>query len=160
LLADLPIAAPLPGETFRLVAKALGQGLAVPALDVALATPSPSDALPELEAIIRQHYAGVARYRDLLAIVERSAVELPEVHKGFYQQGRRPFVRQLGTYLEQRMSVEGLRSVPDPMVTARFIIESVAWFANHRHGDPDSATIDDATAETTVVDMIVAALRP
>jgi hypothetical protein len=45
-------------------------------------------------------------------------------------------------------------------VTARFVVESVAWFAYHRHGDPDSAAIDDATAETTVIDMTLAALRP
>jgi hypothetical protein len=42
-------------------------------------------------------------------------------------------------------------------VAARFIVESVAWFAYHRHGDADSKMIDDVAAEETVVDLLLAA---
>src|SRR5207302_1397330 len=47
---------------------------------------------------------------------------------------------------------------PDPEVAARFVIETVSWFANHRYGDYDGAQIDDGTARETVVQLVSAAL--
>jgi hypothetical protein len=47
--------------------------------------------------------------------------------------------------------------VPDVPVAARFIVESVAWFAMHRHGDPDSAMLEDAASRRTVGHLLVAA---
>src|SRR5947207_2319435 len=81
-----------------------------------------------------------------------------ELRERFFVKARRPLVLRLADYLDSRIAAGQLRPVPDTKVTARFIIESVAWFANHRHGDLDSASIDDETAETTVVDMLTAAL--
>jgi hypothetical protein len=48
--------------------------------------------------------------------------------------------------------------VPDPEVAARFVIETVAWFANHRYGDYDGAQIPDDVAEETVVQLVTAGL--
>jgi hypothetical protein len=35
--------------------------------------------------------------------------------------------------------------VPDTPAAARYINETIAWFAMHRHGDPESAVLDDDT---------------
>lgn len=50
-----------------------------------------------------------------------------------------------------------LRPVPDVATAARFIVETIAWFAWHRKGDPDSAMIGDDQARATVRYLIVAA---
>jgi hypothetical protein len=39
-------------------------------------------------------------------------------------------------------------------------VETIAWFAMHRHGDPDSAMLDDETCRRTVHDLVVAAFLP
>ena len=53
------------------------------------------------------------------------------------------------------------RPVADPAVAARFLIESVVFFAGHRHGDPDPGSLpgDDAV-RAVVIPMLVASLMP
>jgi hypothetical protein len=50
--------------------------------------------------------------------------------------------------------------VPDVPVAARFIVETIAWFAMHRHGDPDSATLSDDACRRTVHHLLLAAFLP
>jgi AcrR family transcriptional regulator len=157
---ELPVRPRPAGETARLIEKTLRDGLAVPALHAALQRDAVLDPRSDLEAIIRQHYAGLARWRDLLALVERLALDFPEVRESFYARGRRPFVTRLGAYLERGITAGAFRPVPDPEVAARLVVETVAWFAYHRHDDLDSAMIDDAVAERTVVELLTTALVP
>ena len=112
----------------------------------------------ELAAIVGEHYDRVARYRRVIKLVERSALDWPELADRFYVRGRRPFVRRLGEYIARRVASGDLAAVPDPDVAARYVIEVVAWFANHRHGDRDGRSIDEATARATVVELVTRSL--
>jgi hypothetical protein len=69
-------------------------------------------------------------------------------------------LNRIETYLEARIESGQLREVPDAAATARFIVESISWFANHRHGDQDSSGIDESAAEHVCVDMLVHGLIP
>jgi hypothetical protein len=132
----------------------------VPALEAALRHRAVADGSAELEAVLRDIYGMIARTRRLLSLLERSAIDLPELSARYYKRGRRAFVGRLTDYLEQRMSQGHLRSVDDPATTARFVIEAISWFARHRHGDADSSMITDAAAEATCIDMLLHALLP
>ena len=44
------------------------------------------------------------------------------------------------------------------MSRPRFVIETVAWFANHRYGDHDGGEIPDDIAQATVVQLVTAGL--
>src|SRR5437773_2024759 len=68
-----------------------------------------------------------------------------------------PLLQRLTEYLERRMRQQQLRRAPHPAAAARFIVETVAWFAMHRHHDLDSTMIDDTAAEETAVDAVVSA---
>jgi hypothetical protein len=46
------------------------------------------------------------------------------------------------------------RPIPDADVAARYLIETVSWFANHRYGDHDGKKIPDEVARTTVIDLV------
>ena len=72
----------------------------------------------------------------------------------------RSVIDRMTAYLEARIAGGEFRAVPDPATAARLIIESVTWFARHRHGDPDSGTIDDQRGCATVVDFVVGSLVP
>jgi hypothetical protein len=55
-----------------------------------------------------------------------------------------------------RIEAGVLRAVPDVPVAARFVVETVAWFAMHRHDDPDSAMLSDDDCRRGVRDLVAA----
>ncbi len=154
---DLPLPAPEPAEIRALLRKGLRGASEIPALEAALTVDRPRDAPAELEAVVSQHYDAVHAHRRLIALVERCALDWPELATTFYERGRKPFVRRLGEYIRRRADAGYFRAVPDPDVAARFVIETVAWFANHRYGDRDGGRIPDELARATVVDLVTRA---
>ena len=91
------------------------------------------------------------------AVIERSALDEPEL-AALYVEVRRSIIERLTRYLESRIKRRQFRALPDAAAGGRLILEVIAWFAYHRHGDPDSAMIDDETARATVLDFVVASL--
>jgi AcrR family transcriptional regulator len=158
--ASLPIPSPDPGETAKYSVRALGRTSKLSELNAAVAREKADDVAHEVETIVRELYGSIARGRTLIRLIERSAVDLPELRTGFYLKGRRSFLGKIESYLESRIASGQLRPVPDIAATARFIVESISWFANHRHGDQDSANVTDETAEQVCVDMLVHGLLP
>ena len=156
----MPVRTPPSGEIMALVDKWLTEKAAFPVLAAALDRRRPKDIRAELEAVINERYTFVEDSRRLLALVEQSAFDLPELADLYYRESRRASISTLAEYLERRGKQGHLRRVPDAPTAARFVIESVAWFAWHRKGDPDSAMIDDGEARNTVRHMLTSALLP
>jgi AcrR family transcriptional regulator len=154
LPATFPVPTPPPGATLESLRRRLGDGVDLPKLDAALRTKRVADARAELTGIIREHYAAVSRNRRGIVLVERSAQDWPELAEVFFA-GRRSSLKRLERYLDARMCAGLLRDVPDRAACARLINETIAWFAMHRLGDPDSADVAEASAEATVVDVLV-----
>lgn len=157
--AALPLRTPGPGETIALLQRALPK-IAVPRIRAALAGDEPADVGRELRGIVEELYEMVERYRPLLEVIQRCAVELPELDAIWFGQVRAGSFADMAQYLERRMGSGRLRPMPDAMVAARLIIESVAWFAWHRHEGRDSGLYDDQTARRTVIEFACAALVP
>jgi AcrR family transcriptional regulator len=155
----LPLGTPGPGETLALIGRALRE-IPVPRLRAALAGNEPADVAHELREIVEEFYDLTERYWPLLAVIERCAVELPELEALWFGGARAGIQVELGQYLQRRTASGRLRPMPDAVVAARVVIESVAWFAWHRHEDHDSALYDDQTARRTVIDFACAALAP
>jgi AcrR family transcriptional regulator len=153
----IPMPTPAPGETLALVDKWLANTAAYPVLAAALARDHPVDVRQELAAIVDERYEFAERHRRLFALIERSATDLPGLHTLYFVQSRRDQIAALGRYLQRRIDSGVLRPVPDVATAARFIVETIAWFAWHRKGDPDSAMIGDDQAHATVRYLIVAA---
>jgi hypothetical protein len=65
---------------------------------------------------------------------------------------------QLGAYIERGIRLRRFRSVPDPAVAARLAIETLVFWAVHRHWDPAPQPVDARLAEDTVVQMMRDAL--
>lgn len=105
--------------------------------------------------IIDALYGFVERHREGLKLVERCAADLPELAQWFFLQRRRATLEQLSEYLRQQIAAGQFRPVPDVPTAARFIVETIAWFAMHRHGDQDSAMLDDDTCRRTVRHLLL-----
>jgi hypothetical protein len=133
------------------------ENAAFPVLASALAQRQPKDITDELLGIIDERYSFMERHHQLLALLERSALDVPELHAFYFTKGRRRQVAQLASYLDRRIRSGDLSPVSDVEVAARFIVETIAWFAMHRKGDLDSAMIADEQAHQTVKELLLAA---
>jgi AcrR family transcriptional regulator len=156
----LSIRTPPPGATLERVRERLIAGAALPKLEAALSRQRVADSRGELEEIVRELYGVIERDRQAITLIERSALDLPELARLFYFEARRSVLSRLERYVEIRTRRGDLGRVPSPAAAARLILETAAWFAMHRHRDPDAIAIDDQAARETVVHFLVNALAP
>ena len=154
----LPVTAPPPEKIIELAeAWAADQARFMTVIDTALDAPLARPVERELAEIVDELYGFVDRNRMMLPLVARCAADLPELANWYFVQRRRSYIGRVSDYLGRRIEEGHLRPVPDVAVAARFIVETIAWFAMHRHGDPDSAMITDEAARRTVNHLLVSA---
>lgn len=152
----LPIPTPSPAATLEYVANALAEGQALPRLQKALSRRRVADIRGELDAILRELYRVLLRYRRGLKLVDRCAHDHPELAALWFRGGRGALLDLLVAYLERRGRL--LRPLVDRPVAARIAIETLVFWAVHRHWDPAPQAVDDRTAEDAVVRFLIDAL--
>jgi AcrR family transcriptional regulator len=157
---EIPLATPVPGHALDALRKWARLSAKFPILTAALARSQPQDILQEFADIIDERYAFVSANRGLLALIERSALDLPDLHDLFFRKIRRQDIKRLSNYLDMRISDGALRPVSNVDLSARFVMESIAWFAWHRHADADPPAIDDIEAREAVRELLLAAFVP
>ena len=151
----LPLATPKPGATLRFLRETLQREGRIQKLESALKRDSVDDPRQELEGIIRELYSRLSRHHSGIKLLDTSALDWPQLAELWSGQLRAALVEQLAKYLQQRIDNRLLRPIPSPRAAARLIIETVAFFAMHRHYDPFPTQMDDKTAEDTVEDTLV-----
>ena len=158
----LPIRAPHPTTARKQLRRQLEAGFQLPALQAALARRRPRDARAELGDVLFELYDLVERARRPMTVVERSALDMPELFALYFVGLRRDFFARFAAYVAKRQKTRAFRRDVDPAVAARFAIESVVYFARHRYGDadPGAGLPDDAAVRDGVVRLAVASLVP
>ena len=151
----LPLATPKPGATVRFLRETLQREGHIQTLEAALTRTSVENPRQELEGIIRELYSRIARYHSGIKLLDQSALDWPQLAELWSGQLRAALVERLAQYLQQRMDRGMLRPIRSPRAAARLIIETVAFFAMHRHYDAFPTQMDDETAEDTVADTLV-----
>lgn len=155
--AVLPIPTPKPGETAAFVRDKIARNQ-LPALAAALAVKRSRDVAAELEGIVRELYAVLARNRRGIKLLDRAAMDHPEIAALWFEGGREGLMATLEEYLSRRIGGRQMRPVPDVAAASRLIIETTVFWAVHRHWDPHPQEVDDQVAEDTVVHFVVGAL--
>jgi AcrR family transcriptional regulator len=154
----LPIRTPPRGRTLGYVRERLARDPASPTLREVLESgrlrPSPEN----LARILREIQQAMTRNRTGIKLVDRCAAEYPELAEVWFGQGRGALLAQLTAYLERGIRVRRFRAVPDPAVAARLVIETLVFWAVHRHWDPAPPPVDALVVEGTVLQMLVGAL--
>jgi AcrR family transcriptional regulator len=153
----LPVATPAEGETVALIERHL-RAVPEPCMHAALRADHPADAGAEVRDILRERYAIVAGLWPMLAVIERCAVELPELEALYFGRARAAHFERLLCYLKKRADDGDLRPWPDPAVAARLVTETMAWFAWKRHEGRDARLYDDDLVQRTVVEFLAAGL--
>jgi AcrR family transcriptional regulator len=154
----LPNPTPNPSATLKYVRERLAKNQVPAALTAALGRSRVPDPRAELEEIVRELYDALAHNRRGIKLLDRSARDYPELAALWFEGARGGLVGRLGQYLEDRSRRKLLRPVPDAAVAARLLIETVMFWAVHRHWDPHPQPMDESVAKETVVRFIVSAL--
>jgi AcrR family transcriptional regulator len=155
---SLPLPTPKPGETLRYVRERLATNQTLPALAGALTRQRMTDARAELTTIVCELYDTLARNRQGITLLDRSARDHPELAALWFKGARGGVMAMLTQYLENRMRRKLLRPAPDVAVAARWLLETLVFWAVHRHWDPHPQPVDEAVARDTVVQLMVNAL--
>lgn len=155
-----PIAPPSFEAMLQRVREQMSSTTRLDALHAALRTRKVADARAELECVLREFYSVIERNRHGFDLIERSALDVPEMARMLFVEGRRKGVGAFTRYLTNRIGSGHFKPVPDAATAARFIIETVTWFARHRHNTPDSQMISDNDALETTIHFLVGALIP
>lgn len=159
-LPPLPLPTPKPGATLQYVRERLAANQTLPALTAALTRQRVTDVQAELTAIIRELYDTLARNRQGITLLDRSARDHPELAALWFEGARGGVMAMLTQYLETRIRRKLLRPAPDVAVAARLLLETTVFWAVHRHWDPHPQPVDEAVARETVIQFIVNALAP
>ena len=157
----LPLPSPAPGQLERRLRERLDAGFRLATLEAALARRRVRDARAELTAILEEFWELVVRTSGPMRVVERSALDLPELFAIWFAGARRAFFARFAGYVERRVGSGHFRRVAEPAVAARQLLESVVFFARHRHADPDPGLLPgDERVRAVVIPMLVASLLP
>jgi len=161
LVGEFPLTVPSLDEMIRqareFVAKAIPFGSLADALR---GTAGPEDPAGELDGIMRELFALEEQTAQAADMIERSARELPDLADLLNAGLRGPVLDALTEYLDSRAKSGALRRTPDTAATARLVLETLTWFARHRHSDPYGAAIPPGLAQETAVDALLHALVP
>jgi len=153
----LPVTTPRPEATLAMVEARLAEEGSLPLLTTALARARVTDVRAELEAILGELYDSLARYRTAIKLLDRCASDYPELAKLWYRAGREGALSLLGHYLDDRARRGRLRRFEDGAIAARIVLETLVFWAVHRHWDPSPQAIDDASARRTAVAFLTSA---
>ena len=151
----LPLQAPKPGSTVASVQARLLKEVTDLELLAALTREVSGSAVDELKSIISDLYTRMRRNRFGIKLVDRCAKDQPELAAVWFGQGRSGQNLALAQYLELRAAKGLLRRVPNSQVAARTVLETIAFWAVHRHWDPSPQSVDEASVQAAVVDQLL-----
>jgi AcrR family transcriptional regulator len=155
---ELPVATPQPRATLAAVRKRLEEQGALPELHAALARGRVPDVAAELRAVLGELYDVLARHRTAIKLLDRCAPEYPKLGQLWNLETRGGALALLERYVADRARRGRLRKLGESAAVTRLVIETLAFWAIHRHWDPVPQSIGDGEARRTALSFLVAAL--
>jgi AcrR family transcriptional regulator len=156
---EMPVGTPATGSTLRFVREALADRSQLPAITAALQKSRVADVAAEFDAIVREIYQTTYKNRVALKLIDKCAADHPELAALWFETGRQGLMTLLTAYLEDRWRRRSLSPRPDPAIAARIVLETIVFWAVHRHWDPSPQKVDESAVEDTVARLLVAAVH-
>lgn len=160
---SLPLPTPRTEETLAYVRAELARSSALPTLMAALTRRQVRGVKEEFATILFDLYDILARNRRRLKLLDRSARDYPEIAALWLEGGRGGILSLLETYMKDRCRRGHFVKSGDLGVTARLVLETIVFWAVHRHWDLPPTTagspdISESAARETVVQLLVRSL--
>ncbi|MEO8180449.1 MAG: helix-turn-helix domain-containing protein [Deltaproteobacteria bacterium] len=154
--AQLPLKTPTSGATIAYIRERIwAEAGDMVLVQVVSKTRVIRDPRKELAAVLSDLYRRIARNRLALKLVDRCASDYPELARVWFGEGRGAQQQLLIQLLQTRAGEQRYRRLDNPDVVARAMLETIAFWAMHRHFDPSPQAVDDAAAERAIIDFIV-----
>lgn len=151
----LPLKTPPPGSTVAYVqARLMAEAGDMLLVKVVMQGHVIRGSAKELAAIISDLYQRLARNRKALKLIDRCAPEYPELAEVWFGQGRWAQHQMLVELIKRRMDKGQFRKVQKPEIVARTILETVAFWAMHRHFDASPQVVSDEDAKAALIDLV------
>jgi hypothetical protein len=93
-------------------------------------------------------------------VLERCAQDWQELSDLFHRELRPDTSKLLDKYLENRIASGELAPVHDVSIAARFILETLTWFARTRLASQDTDHFDAKRVEDSIVELVCNAFLP
>ena len=154
----LPISTPPREATLEMVQRRLAEEGALPSLTAALSRARVVNVRAELETVLGELYDALASHRTAIKLLDRCASDYPELAKLWYGAGREGALSLLERYLDHRARRGRLRRFEDGAIAARIVLETLVFWAVHRHWDPSPQAIDEASAKRAALAFLTSAL--
>ncbi len=153
---ELPLPTPGPGDLTREFRARFRQQGGLPLLAEALERGRPGRNLRvELEGILRELYGLLERYHRGIKLIDRCALDHPELSDEWQKAGREGTRAALERYLEARRRNRQLRPIHDLSVTARLVIETITTWTVHIKWDRFPQHFDEKAVADAVVGMLL-----
>jgi AcrR family transcriptional regulator len=151
---SLPLRTPFKNALARQLRSRLGRDVRRSLVADLAGRPAPADVAAEVRAVVGDLYDGLVANAPVLRLLDRTAPDRPELAELYYGRLRVELLERLRAWLARRVAEGALPAVPDDAIAARLLVETAAWFAWHRHGDPAPQPMDDALVRETVVEIL------
>jgi AcrR family transcriptional regulator len=153
----VPIAAVPLRDTIAWLDRRLDWTSDFPVVEAAMARRRPADLAGEVGAVAVELYDVLVRVRPVVAILERSGGDIPEL-AAILQRVRGELFERMERYVERRR--RSLRTLPDLEVAARLIIEATVYMALRRVADPKAPAAAEPAVRDSVRALAVHTLLP
>jgi AcrR family transcriptional regulator len=154
----LPIRAPRRGATLAYVRERVTREPLVAEIMALGARRRPADLRAELETVLCKVYDVLSANRIGIKLIDRCAADHPGLGDLWFRGGRQGILAALREYFESRARTKGLRHFQDSEVVARIVLETLVFWAVHRHWDPSPMAIEESVARSTAIGFLSAAL--
>ncbi|GAB4345277.1 MAG: hypothetical protein Kow0099_25380 [Candidatus Abyssubacteria bacterium] len=116
------------------------------------------DVAEEIAGIVEELWDISERNRIQIVVLEKSFFEFPELAEVYSRHGRRQMLLQLEEYLRRRIEMGAIRRLRSVAATARFMLESLAWFGFKQFATP-SETYPKSETLPDLISIFVHGLR-
>lgn len=157
---ELPLQTPAPGATIGLLEERIAEEAGGLALLEAIQIDECRDLGAELAEVLVDLYRRANRNRFAIKLADRCASEYPDLAAVWFGRGRWAQHELLIEYMRARIEAGSMRWVPSVPIAARTVLETIAFWAVHRHWDPSPQSIEENAVEGAVVDLLVHSLIP
>ena len=108
----------------------------------------------ELEGLLGASTPTMARHRTGIKLVDRCAADYPELARLWFAQGREAVVAAFRATWRPGAGRDSSPPIPDVAVAARLVVETIVFWAVHRHWDPAPQPVEERAAEASVVQLL------
>ncbi len=148
------------GELLELLRRRLKKGSRISSIQAFLRKGAKDiDLTHEIAEILGEFWDICERNRIQIVILEKSAFEFPELADVYDRYARRQALRQLEEYLTVRIRMGAIRPLHSVPATARFMLESLAWFGFKQLGGTAVPLFSKSETLPDLISIFVAGLR-